>query len=389
MAYDTVARPRDDGGTALPDWAHAGDPGAGPHILHILPGFGVGGIQVRLARVVNSLGGRFRHTILSLNGDFSCRDRLDPGGDTVLATNGVSGNFFHRLRCYARRITETGPNLLATYNWGAIEWAMANRLFARVRHIHFEDGFGPDEAERPLYRRALFRRWALASAEAVIVPSRNLERIAHETWRLHPGQVRYVPNGIAADAFAAPEAAPLFVRRPGESIIGTVAPLRPEKNLSRLIEAFAALAGSPHLVIAGGGPERAKLEARAGELNVAGRVTFLGAVSDPHAAMAGFDVFALSSDTEQMPMTVLEAMATGLPVAATDVGDVKLMVAPENREYIVSKDDTASLTAALARLIADPARAREVGRRNRAEARSRFPWGRMVETYAALYEGGR
>ncbi|MGH6975916.1 MAG: glycosyltransferase, partial [Stellaceae bacterium] len=293
--------------------------------MHVLPGFGVGGIQVRLAHIINALGPRFRHTILSLNGDVSCRERIDPAAAVTVEQGMPHGNLLARLKTNARRIRATAPDLLATYNWGAIEWAMANRMRAGVRHCHFEDGFGPNEAERPLWRRGVLRRVALARTEAVIVPSRSLETIALRRWRLPESRVIYLPNGIEVGSFRQPVVgAPPFPRGDNEIVIGTVAPLRPEKNLGRLLNAFARLENrATRLVIAGDGSERPTLEAMAQHLGIADRVCFLGTVREPQRVLAFFDVFALSSDTEQMPITVLEAMAASLPIAAVEVGDVK------------------------------------------------------------------
>ncbi|MDE2167157.1 MAG: glycosyltransferase [Alphaproteobacteria bacterium] len=361
---------------------------ASRHVLHVLPGFGVGGIQVRLARVINALGSRFRHTIISLNDDLSCRERLDSGVDVTVEEAPPQGSLLARLGANARRIRAAAPDVLATYNWGSIEWAMANQLLAGRRHYHFEDGFGPDEIDRPLRRRGVLRRLSLARADAVVVPSHTLEQIAVSRWHLPASRVIYLPNGVDLGAFspASPEP-PLFARRHDEIIVGTVAPLRPEKNLGRLLAAFARLdAPTARLVIAGEGRERPVLEAFAEALGIADRVRFLGAVREPQQAMAAFDIFTLSSDTEQMPMTVLEAMAAGLPIAAVDVGDIKHMVAPANRAFIVPRGE-AMLATALAALVADAGRRHAVGRLNRVHVGGKYPFARMVDGYARLFEG--
>lgn len=360
------------------------------HVLHVLPGFGIGGIQVRLTRIINALGSRFRHTILSLNGDTSCRERIDDAASVTVVAATPSGGLFARLGGNARRIRATAPDRLATYNWGAIEWAMANEVLAGAHHYHFEDGFGPDEAERLLWRRGVLRRFALMRTDAVIVPSRTLEQIAVRRWQLPAARVVYVPNGVDVEEFRGPVSGPsLFPRAKDEIVIGTVAPLRPEKNLARLFNAFARLDDrSARLVIAGDGSERPALEALAHRLAIADRVRFLGAVREPRRALALFDIFALSSDTEQMPMTVLEAMAAGLPIAAVDVGDVKHMVAPTNRALVVPRGD-ATLATALAALVASADRRHALGRLNRAYVGETFPFARMVEAYADLFEGGQ
>src|SRR5487761_602777 len=381
----TISRPDAAGGSHTPLPA-----GASRHVLHVLPGFGVGGIQVRLARVANALGPRFRHTILSLNGDTSCRERLDAALDVVVEHVAPRRGLLTRLDASARRIRRAAPDLLATYNWGAIEWAMANGLLVGARDCHFEDGFGPDEIDRPLRRRGMLRRLALMRSDAVVVPSHTLERIAVGLWHLPASRVVYLPNGVElGNVNGSAVDAPLFARRDDEIIVGTVAPLRPEKNLGRLLAAFARLDDqSTRLVIAGDGSERAALEAFADALGIADRVLFLGAVAEPQRALALFDIFTLSSDTEQMPMTVLEAMAASLPVAAVDVGDIKHMVAPPNRTFIVPRGEV-MLASALAALIADTGRRHAIGRLNHAQVGAKYPFARMLEGYARLFEGRR
>ena len=197
-----------------------------------------------------------------------------------------------------------------------------------ARHVHIEDGFGPEERDRQTPRRVLIRRLVLARS-TVVLPSRNLQRIATTIWRLPPARVRYIPNGIDLERFAAARTRRRAANTP--PVIGTVAALRAEKNLARLLRAFAAVDQPARLVIVGDGPERPALEAWRASLGLAERVEFAGHIDDPAPIYAGFDVFALSSDTEQMPLSVIEAMAAGLPVATTDVGDVRAMLAARTR----------------------------------------------------------
>jgi glycosyltransferase involved in cell wall biosynthesis len=252
--------------------------------------------------------------------------------------------------------------------------------------LHVEDGFGPEERDRQLPRRVWTRRVCLAGRN-VVVPSRTLERIALGVWRLAPRLVAYIPNGIDLARFAAaPE-------RHGGLVIGTVATLRAEKNLSRLLRAFAILDAGfgarlvpVRLVIVGDGPERGTLEALAGSLGIAGQVEFAGHQPDPSRFYGGFDVFALSSDTEQMPLSVLEAMAAGLPVVATEVGDVRAMIAPANARWLCGRDDGA-LAAVLADALGDAVARGEIGAANRRKAEQDYAQEKMFSAYAALFDG--
>ena len=258
---------------------------------------------------------------------------------------------------------------------------MAN-LLPLARHLHVVDGFGPEERENQIPRRVLIRRIVLGRGQ-VIVPSRNLERIATEIWKLPARVVRYVPNGIDLTRFA-----PSGDVRDGVPVIGTVAALREEKNLGRLIRAFAIASGHTpaRLVVVGDGPERGGLEQLVAGLGVGERVTFAGHRTDTPALYASFDLFALTSDTEQMPLSVIEAMASGLPVVSTDVGDVRSMVAPENAEFIGPRDD-AAIAALLKRLLGAPEQRARLGAANRAKAERDFDQQAMFAAWHGLWAG--
>jgi glycosyltransferase involved in cell wall biosynthesis len=357
-------------------------------VLHVIPSFGIGGVPLRMVRVINHFGARLRHSIIALDGDFAAAESLAPNLDLALLSIGAKRRGLLRVLVdNSRALHRLRPDLLVTYNWGAVEWAMANRLLPVARQLHLEAGFGKEEADRQIRRRVLFRRWALARA-TVVVPSRQLEALAHAVWKLPAERVLFVPNGVDVDRFADPvrDAIPGFVRGKGEVVVGTVAPLRPEKNVGRLLRAFADLAVSEpvRLVVAGDGVERAALARSAAALGIDERVVFTGQVA-PEAVLGTFDIFALSSDTEQMPNALLEAMAAGRAVATVDVGDVKRILSPENREFAVPRDDIAALSAAIARLIRDPAKRAELGRRNRERVARAFSQEQMFSAYARIF----
>jgi glycosyltransferase involved in cell wall biosynthesis len=206
--------------------------------------------------------------------------------------------------------------------------------------------------------------------------------IATGVWRLNPGRVRYIANGINTGRFTE------TTKATGEPVVGTVAALRAEKNIARLLRAFRMIAADVpgQLVIVGDGPERAALQALTAELSLADRVTFTGHDAHPQDRYRSFDIFALSSDTEQMPLSVLEAMATGLPVAATDVGDIRTMLAPGNTGFLASRDD-AALAAAIKPLLLQPGLRREIGAANRAKALRDYDEEQMFAAYAAIFDG--
>jgi glycosyltransferase involved in cell wall biosynthesis len=367
-------------------------------LLHVFSSLAVGGQQTRFATVANRLGGAFRHRLVSLDGDIAAVALLDPGLDIeVLPAPSAAGNLFARIRRIAAAGRPIAADALVTYNWAAIEWAAANRLVLRHPHIHLEDGFGREEADRQLWRRVVFRRLVLGRTE-LIVPSLRLVEIARARWRLDPRQIHYIPNGIDPARFdGMPQTGtPFFERRPGECVIGSFSPLRAEKNIGRLLRAFAGLPSGPapvRLVICGDGPERPALARLADGLGVADRVAFTGHVPKPEAVIGAFDLFAMTSDTEQMPYAVVEAMAARLAVAATDVGDIAVMVAADNRPYVVPRDSPQALVAALARLCGDEGLRRRLGAANRARVETQFGIPPMVEAFRRVFvaavSGGR
>jgi len=363
------------------------------HVLHIFPSFGIGGVPLRMVRIINHLGKRFRHTVIALDNNFEAANGVAGEIDVKLlsmqrprrgALRAVAGSAFalRRLR----------PDLLLTYNWGAIEWAMASRLLPVSRHVHLEAGFGKGEADSQIPRRVLFRRWALARCALVVVPSRSLEDLACRVWGLPATRVAYVPNGVNTARFSSPvrDGVPGFTRRPNELVIGTVAPLRPEKNVGRLLRVFATLENSltARLVVAGDGIERGSLERLAAELGIAQRVIFTGQVA-PESVLGTFDIFALSSDTEQMPNALLEAMAASRAIAAVDVGDVKSIVCEDNREFIIARDDVAGFAAAITRLARDPQMRDALGMKNRRRVTAEFSQERMFSAYFEVFAGDR
>lgn len=369
-----------------------GQLGAAPrHLLHVFASFGLGGVPIRISEVINALPGGFRHTIVSLDACLDARKRVAPHVDVAFRSLALAK---HCLPCSLfqtkKLMREVSPDLLLTYNWGTIECALANRIFGACDHIHFESGFGSEEADGQLWRRSFFRRVALGSVQNLVVPSRTLMTIASERWRIPASKLLYIPNGVDVSRYSGQagkrEDGFLANNGPYETIIGTVAPLRPEKNVGRLVRAFAALGPRPDcaLVIAGDGVQLAQLRSLVGALKIADRTYFLGHVEDVPTFVRSVDIFALSSDTEQMPNSLLQAMAAGRPVAAVDVGDVRHIVALENRPLVVHRDDEGALTGALANLISDPQRRATLGRLNQQQVTTHYSFDSMVAAYGAL-----
>lgn len=363
-------------------------------ILHAHSSFAAGGKEARAVRLMNAFGAAAEHVVLSAApGRFEARAGIGREvavsfAEDAPALAGRPGpRRLARLARYLRRF-----DLVLSYNWGGFDAVMARRLFARAMKlpplVHHEDGFNEDEAGRLNPKRNLYRRLGLGAAYRLVVPSRRLERIAGTAWAQPPERVVRIANGVPVARFAGPPAAPIpgLERRPGEIVIGTAAGLRAVKNLPRLVRAFAAMhVRDARLVIVGEGPESEAIMAEARRRGVADRVLLPGFLPDPARWIGNFDIFALSSDSEQFPISLVEAMAAGLPAVATAVGDVPGIVADDNRPLIVAREDEAAFAAALDGLAERADLRAAIGRANREKAAAEYEEAAMIRAYAGLY----
>lgn len=370
-----------------------GSAGAAPRVLHCHSTFSAGGKEVRSVRLMNAFAGALQHTIISAEPEsMGARALIDRKVKVAFPQDFPSLKGWPtpgRLAALAGALK--GYDLICTYNWGAMDVVMAHTVFATSFGlpplVHHEDGFNEDEAGGLKTRRNLYRRAALKGAGRVIVPSTGLEKIALGPWAQPPEKVLRIANGIDTAAFAAkPKPGALrVVKRKGEGWIGTLAGLRPVKQLPQLVEAMAGLPEEWHLVILGEGPERDRIRAAAESCEVSHRVHLPGAIDDPAQVTGLFDIFALSSASEQFPLSVVEAMAAGLPVAAPDVGDIRQMVAEPNRPFIAVPDDPRALGVMLAELAQDSGLRARLGAANRERARAHYDAAQMVAQYRAAY----
>jgi L-malate glycosyltransferase len=360
-------------------------------ILHCHSTFAAGGKEARAVRLMNAFGNDARHTILSaVPGALAARAMIDEGIAVSFPENAPSLQGKPGVRRY-REIADylTGFDLVLTYNWGAMDVVMTRRIFGRKLPplIHHEDGFNADEAVRLNSARSGFRRLALPTAHALVVPSRTLEAIARDVWKQPVSRVKRIANGIAVGDYGRPTLAiPGLKKGKGEVVIGTLAGLRPVKNLARLVRCAAAIPNA-RIVIVGEGEDRAVISAEAERLGIADRVVLAGHMQNPAKFIGHFDIFALSSDSEQFPISLVEAMAAGLPAVCTDVGDVRSIVAEANRSFIVAPRNERGFHDALKTLVDDAALRHDVGAANRAKARAEYDEAAMIEAYRSLYEG--
>ena len=395
--------------------------------LHVFATLGAGGPQVRAMQLLRHLGPGIEHVLVAMDG---CTDVLAqaPAGVPVRVLQAPArGGVLANVKALQALLAAERPNLVLTYNWGAIEAAWAARRL-RLPLVHHEDGFLPDEAQRRHPRRSWLRWWVLKGAP-VVVPSAVLQGIAVREWGLRARDVHHLVNGVdlarfvprgalgvavgargtaagspaartepnasAGGASAAPSAAGRHGERPQPAgaaatptrplVIGTVGGLRPEKDHATLLAAFAQCPATTQLQVVGGGPLADDLRAQAARLGIAERVQFVGPVADTAPCYAQFDVFALSSRTEQLPLVLLEAMACGLPVVATDVGDVRATLPFECGPCVAPAGDVDALASALKLLLGNAGLRTLLGQKCRAVVSQRYAASVCLQRFADLY----
>lgn len=207
-------------------------------------------------------------------------------------------------------------------------------------------------------------------------------------------KVVVIPNGIDTDRFVFSADDRQRLRQQWNwsaqtPVVGVVAALRPEKNLTLFLEAAAAVnqkLPTARFVLVGSGPEEAKLRAKAKELGITANVQFLGSRPDIPQLLSALDVFALSSDNEASPVSILEAMSTGLPVVCTDVGSVKESVLENQTGFIVPVGAVEPMANAWLTLLNNPAQAKVFGQNARQHVVAHNSLDSMTAAYMNLIE---
>jgi sugar transferase (PEP-CTERM/EpsH1 system associated) len=359
-------------------------------VAHVVHSLNVGGLENGLVNLVSAGQPGFRHAIVCLTTEGPLRARV-PAGVEVSALGKRPG---HDLPAFARlvgRLRALRPDIVHCRNWATFDAVPAARLAGVPVVIHGEHGREVSDPHGCNRRRNLLRKTLGPLVTRFVTVSRDLNDWLVTVVGIPSAKVLTICNGVdtarfgAGDAVAARAALALPLDRP---VIGTVGRLDPVKDQAGLIEAFARVRRDhPRalLVIAGDGPCRPQLEALVATLGLGSDVRLLGERKDVPQVLQAMDVFVLPSIAEGISNTVLEAMATGLPVVATRVGGNPELVEDGVSGVLVRPGDRETLAAAIAGYLADPALRTAHGDGSRRLAVSRFGLGTMCAAYADLY----
>jgi glycosyltransferase involved in cell wall biosynthesis len=323
----------------------------------------------------------------------SLYDAFPNGLEPLLGRHGVPVRHLGKRRGFDPRMyprlsavrREFRPHIVHTHSY-VLRYVLP--VFARrgTAIVHTVHNIASKEAGR---LGQAIHRYAFRHGVTPVAIAGELARSVRALYDVEP---ETIPNGVDAAAFHRPEARLPWRQangfQPDDILILSAARLDPQKNPLALLEAFAlAAAGESRcrLLLAGGGSLLEAARERAARLGVAGSVHFLGVREDMPELLNACDIFALASDWEGHPLSVMEAMAAGLPVAATAAGGVPEIVEDGATGLLVPPGDIASFAAALQCLVRNPLRRRELGGAARA-ASARFDSSAMASAYSALFE---
>jgi glycosyltransferase involved in cell wall biosynthesis len=360
----------------------AGDSGLSHRrkVLHVTFGLDVGGqekLLAELARLADRT--RFLLRFVSLGSRGVVGDDIERLGWTVTPLelpSGLRPSLFVKLVHIIRRWR---PDVVHTHDPRALFYAASAAALTRVSLLintrHGKD-FGATPRQLAIGRRLARLVHGYVCVSDDVMAQCLAEGIARE-------RLITIKNGIDLDRFA-------FMGPRRDGPIVAVARLSPEKDIANLIRATAVAASlvpGLRVEVAGAGPCLEGLQRLAADLGVEGCIAFLGAVSDVSGVLARARALVLPSRSEGIPLTVLEAMASGLPVVATRVGGLPEVVADRLTGLLVPPADPAALAAAVVQMWNDPIACDGMGRAGRRRAEELFDVRRMVREYEALYDG--
>jgi len=378
------------GGTRsfTPPRAAAPRPAAAPatiRVLHILEYFGTAGMERGVRKIICGAAPGFEHSLIiqRTTGD---QAPLLPPQVSVTALNRPERNSIRHLLRMVRQIRRLRPHIVHTRNWAGMDGIVAATLARVPRIIHGEHGWNMEDPQGLDRKRRIIRRLLSRRVDEFTCVSQHIATWLREEVRVR-GPITQIYNGVDTDRYA-PGTDGLSVREelgiPADAfVVGFVGRLDAIKGLPVLAGAFARLRvehPEAHLVIVGEGPEAHRLRERAGAgLHMA------GLRRDVPSFLRTFDVFSLASDNEGISNAILEAMAVGLPVAATRVGGNPELVLDGETGRLFERGDEEGLYRILREYLRHP----ELRRRHAAAARARavesFSLQAMVRGYEAVY----
>jgi sugar transferase (PEP-CTERM/EpsH1 system associated) len=373
--------------------------GRPPLVLHLIFRFSVGGLEHGLVNLINLMPPeRFRHAVVCLTGYSEFAGGIRVPDVPVIAlekSGGWDAGVYFRLGAVLRRLR---PAIVHSRNLGVLEGQIVSALAGVPARIHGEHGRDTYDLHGINRKYNLFRKAVRPLIHHYTAVNRDLAGWLVRTIGIPSARVTTIPNGVDAERFRprGPERPPIGPEGfapAGAFVCGTVGRMQTVKDQVTLVRAFLELlrkrpeaAARLRLVVIGDGPLREPCLKLLEEAGCAGQAWLPGERSDVSELLRGLDLFVLPSIGEGMSNTLLEAMATGLPVVATEVGGNGELVDDGRTGFLVPPSDPGGLAAAIERYVICGDLVTAHGAAGRGKVEREFSLGRMVEGYAATYE---
>jgi sugar transferase (PEP-CTERM/EpsH1 system associated) len=369
-----------------------------PLIAHVVHGFSIGGLENGLVNLLNRMPAqRWRHAVVSLtrvSGSFA--ERVQRADVHFIELDKRPGHLVRDYPRLHRLFRQLRPAVVHTRNLAALEAAVPAWAAGVPVRIHGEHGWNREDPDGRRRRYRYVRRLYRPFVHRYVALSCHLEEYLERQVGVPAGRISQIYNGVDTERFRPAQArqpiAGCPFNDPADFVVGWIGRMDPVKDLPTLLQAFARAcqrAGAQarlRLALVGDGSARASVAQLAEALGLRGHVWFAGERADIADVMRGLDCFALPSLGEGISNTLLEAMASRLPIVATRVGGNGELIEPGMTGLLVPPGDVEALTEALLGHFGDRARARRQAKAARRVAEARFSLARMVSDYCSLYE---
>jgi sugar transferase (PEP-CTERM/EpsH1 system associated) len=367
-----------------------------PLILHVIHHLVIGGMENGLVNLINHLPREcFRHAVACIEGYSDFRQRITRPDTEVFALHRSNAGVWKIRKQLFQLCRRLQPQVVHSRNLSGLD-ALAPARFAGVRNcIHGEHGWDMGDLYGTRWRPAMLRRVHSPLVDRYIVVSKDLERYLIRRVGIAAGRISQIYNGVDTERFTprpsgAANGLPAEFAEQDTLVIGTVGRIQPVKDQVTLLKAFAELVQSYaylRLAVIGDGPLLNDLRGFAETLGITKLTWLPGAIGNIPDALRRFDVFVLPSLSEGISNTVLEAMASGVPVVATAVGGNLELVEDGHCGRLFPPGDVTTLARLLGGYIADPLLRQAHAVAARRVAVERFSLDTMVRKYQEIYLG--
>jgi len=371
-----------------------------PLVLHVIHHLVIGGMENGLVNLVNTMpASRYRHAIACIEDYSDFRDRIRRPDVEVFALHRSRIGVWRLRRELFALCRRLRPAIVHSRNMSGLD-ALVPAMLAGVPHrLHSEHGWDVADLRGERRKPALVRRLHSPFVSRYVTVSRDLARYLERRVGIASSRITHIMNGVDTDRFAPTtdgserSRLPPAFRDQSCVLIGTVGRIQAVKDQPTLLRAFSAardalpaLRDRMRLAIVGDGPLLGELRALAASLGIAGETWLPGAVHNVPEVLKAFDLFVLPSLNEGISNTILEALASGLPVVATSVGGNPELVDDGATGRLVPAGDVATLARTIGEYASDAVLRRRHGEAARRAAVERFSLATMVEQYRAVYD---